>query len=59
MKFKYEELKIWQLAIELIKVVYSILKKFRADEKYDLCSQSGRSSKAIPRLIAEGFAKKH
>jgi four helix bundle protein len=28
-------------------------------EKFDLCSQLSRSSKAIPRLIAEGFAKKH
>ena len=29
------------------------------NEKYDLCNQLSRSSKAIPRLIAEGFAKKH
>lgn len=28
-------------------------------EKYDLKSQLFSSSKAIPRLIAEGFAKKH
>ena len=28
-------------------------------EKYDLKSQLSRSAKAIPRLIAEGYAKKH
>ncbi len=28
-------------------------------EKYDLTNQLSRSSKAIPRLIAEGYAKKH
>lgn len=28
-------------------------------EKYDLISQLSRSCKAIPRLIAEGYAKRH
>ncbi len=28
-------------------------------EKYDLKSQLGRSCKAVPRLIAEGYAKRH
>ena len=28
-------------------------------EKYDLKSQVSRSCKAIPRLIAEGYAKRH
>jgi len=28
-------------------------------ERYDLKDQLSRSSKAVPRLIAEGFAKKH
>lgn len=28
-------------------------------ERFDLTDQLSRSSKAIPRLIAEGFAKKH
>lgn len=35
------------------------LPKLPHNEKYDLTSQLSRSSKAIPRLIAEGFAKKH
>ena len=28
-------------------------------EKYDLVDQLSRSAKAIPRLIAEGYAKRH
>lgn len=36
-----------------------IVPKLPENEKYDLKDQLSRSSKAIPRLIAEGFAKKH
>ena len=40
-------------------VATRILPKIPQNEKYDLTDQLSRSSKAIPRLIAEGFAKKH
>ena len=36
-----------------------IISKLPESEKYDLKDQLSRSSKAIPRLIAEGYAKKH
>ena len=36
-----------------------IVPKLPDSEKFDLKDQLSRSSKAIPRLIAEGFAKKH
>lgn len=36
-----------------------IVPKLPRNEKYDLSDQLARSSKAGPRLIAEGFAKKH
>ena len=36
-----------------------ILPKLPASEKYDLKDQLSRSYKAVPRLIAEGYAKKH
>lgn len=42
-----------------IDIANKILPKLPQSEKYDLYSQLSRSSKAIPRLIAEGFAKKH
>ena len=36
-----------------------LLPKLPASEKYDLKDQLSRSVKAIPRLIAEGYAKRH
>lgn len=36
-----------------------IVPKLPDSEKYDLKDQLSRSSKAVPRLIAEGYAKKH
>lgn len=36
-----------------------IIPKLPSCEKYDLVSQLSRACKAIPRLIAEGYAKRH
>ena len=57
MKFKYEDLEIWQLALELIKVIYKLLKKFPAEEKYDLVSQGKRAVVSIALNIAEGSGR--
>jgi four helix bundle protein len=40
-------------------VAKEILPKLPDSEKYDLKDQLSRSSKAVPRLIAEGYAKRH
>ena len=40
-------------------VMKEIVPKLPSREKYDLADQLSRSSKAIPRLISEGYAKKH
>ncbi|MDD5289992.1 MAG: four helix bundle protein [Patescibacteria group bacterium] len=42
-----------------IVVMTKIIPALPANEKYDLKDQIQRACKAIPRLIAEGFAKKH
>ncbi len=57
MKFKYEELEIWQIALKLIKVIYNILRKFPTDEKYDLISQGKRAVTSIALNIAEGSGR--
>ncbi|MCK4250959.1 four helix bundle protein [candidate division WOR-3 bacterium] len=57
MKFKYEDLEIWQLALELIKIIYQLLKKFPAEEKYDLVSQGKRAVVSIALNIAEGSGR--
>ena len=46
----------YQAAITLIKKILPLLPEH---EKYDLKDQLSRSSKAVPRLIAEGYAKRH
>lgn len=36
-----------------------IIPKLPSSERFDLVDQTSRSCKAIPRLIAEGYAKRH
>jgi len=43
----------------MLEIARVILPKLPQSEKFDLRDQLSRSSKAPPRLIAEGFAKKH
>lgn len=40
-------------------IMTKIIQKLPQSEKYDLGDQLSRSCKAIPRLIAEGYAKRH
>lgn len=44
---------------DMLMVMKNIVPKLPESEKYDLKSQTSRASKAIPRLIAEGYAKRH
>ncbi len=43
----------------MLKVMKEISPKLPDSEKFDLKDQLSRSCKAIPRLIAEGYAKRH
>jgi len=42
-----------------INIFTEILPKLPIEEKYDLKDQMRRACKAVPRLIAEGYAKRH
>jgi four helix bundle protein len=42
-----------------IEVISRIVPKLPKEEQRDLASQLRRSAKAVPRLIAEGYSKKH
>jgi len=56
----YKDLDVYQRSYGAsITVMTKIIPKLPESERYDLKDQLSRSSKAIPRLIAEGFAKKH
>ncbi|NER12024.1 four helix bundle protein [Leptobacterium flavescens] len=54
---KVEDLKIWQKAIELVKLVYLLIAELPSDEKYGLISQIKRSAISIPSNIAEGAGR--
>lgn len=43
----------------MLSVMKDVIPKLPDSEKFDLKDQLSRSCKAIPRLIAEGYAKRH
>lgn len=56
----YKDLEVYDRSYKACLIVMQeIIPKLPDSEKYDLKDQLSRSSKAVPRLIAEGFAKKH
>ncbi|TSC92315.1 MAG: hypothetical protein CEN92_16 [Candidatus Berkelbacteria bacterium Licking1014_96] len=56
----FRDLEVYQEAYELsIIVMTKIVPKLPPNEKFDLKDQLSRSSKGVPRLIAEGYGKKH
>ena len=56
----YRDLDVFQRSYKaMLLVMKEIVPKLPTSEKFDLTDQISRSSKAIPRLIAEGFAKRH
>lgn len=56
----FRDLQVYQKSYAcMLKVVTEILPKLPESERYDLRDQLNRSCKAIPRLIAEGYAKRH
>ena len=50
----FKNLIVWQRAMELVKSVYALSKKFPADERYALTDQLRRAVVSIPSNIAEG-----
>ena len=50
----YRELIVWQKAMELVELVYRLMRAFPSAEKFRLCDQLGRSVISIPSNIAEG-----
>ena len=54
MAFKFEELKVWQKALELTKEVHDLTQSFPKEEMYVLTSQMKRATDSIALNIAEG-----
>jgi len=56
----FEDLDVYQNAYKAMLMVYKqVISSLPKEENYDLKDQLRRSSKAVPRLIAEGHAKRH
>ncbi len=55
----YRELIVWQKAMQLVPVVYRLVKKLPAEERYALSDQLRRAAVSIPANIAEGQARQH
>jgi len=56
----FRDLDVYQSTYSaMLKVAKEVLPKLPESEKFDLRDQLSRSTKAIPRLIAEGYAKRH
>ena len=56
----FRDLEVYKITYKAcIVVMTEILPKLPDSEKYDLKNQLSRSVKAVPRLIAEGYAKCH
>lgn len=56
----FKDLNVYQNTYNAMLIVMSeIIPQLPDHEKYDLRSQLSRACKSIPRLIAEGYAKRH
>jgi four helix bundle protein len=56
----FRDLEVYQNTYQaMLLVMKEIIPRLPDSERYDLKNQLSRCCKAIPRLIAEGYAKRH
>ncbi len=56
-RFGFEDLDVWQLAVELADRVYVVTRSFPSDERFGLTSQLRRAAVSIAANIAEGSGR--
>ena len=54
MPFKFENLLVWQKAVDLSDIIHQLVKSFPKDEMYILTSQIKRAADSVSLNIAEG-----
>ena len=54
----YQDLVLWQKAMDLVELVYKVTKRFPKEETYGLTDQLRRAAVSIPSNIAEGQERK-
>ena len=56
----FKDLSVYRDSYEaMLKVLKEVVPYLPINERYDLTDQISRSCKSIPRLVAEGYAKRH
>ena len=55
----FEEMPVWQKAMELAVSIFKLTEKLPRKEDYGLTSQIRRSALSVPGNISEGFGRKH
>ncbi len=55
----FKDLKVWKFARKIQRKVAQMVKTFPKEEKYRLTDQMIRSSRSVPRNIAEGYGRYH
>ncbi|MCB1099836.1 MAG: four helix bundle protein [Verrucomicrobiae bacterium] len=53
----YQDLKVWQKAMDLAEVSYRLTKSYPKEELFGMTSQIRRASSSIPANIAEGWGR--
>jgi four helix bundle protein len=54
---RYDQLRVWQLGMELTRTAYTLSQRLPRHEVYGLTSQIRRAAVSIPANIAEGHAR--
>jgi four helix bundle protein len=54
MAYKFEQLDVWQMALEYVDLIYDVSEKFPRSEEFNLKSQIRRAATSIALNIAEG-----
>jgi four helix bundle protein len=55
----YKDLDAWKNAMQLVKEIYLLTKKFPKEELYALTSQTKRAAVSVPSNIAEGLGRQY
>ena len=56
-RHNFKKLKIWQMSMELAKMIFELTSTFPSSEKFGLISQMNRCSVSMPSNIAEGSSR--
>ena len=53
----YRDLKVWQIAVDVVEAVYRLTLEFPKHEVYGIAQQIQRAAVSVPSNIAEGHAR--